>query len=345
MPTISAHAPSTSPDLTTISDLELVAEVSRRAAQERHATAALIRSLIEFDRRRLYLAEGFASLYAYCTRALHYSEQAAFNRIEVARAAARWPQLLACIENGSLHLAGARLLAPHLTDENIELALHQSRYKSKRDIEEVAAALGRRSVLVAVAAEHYRLHLTISRQARDTLRQVQALMSHELPDGNEAVIFEQALTLLLQTLQKKRTAATEHPRPSNMPVPGSRHIPASVKRAVYKRDGGRCAFVGRQGRCPERHLLEYHHRVPYALGGQATADNIELRCRPHNVYEAEQDFGADAIAAARSERRRGATQPETSAAPPALAPGRVLDPEPPTSASGSTCASAMDETG
>ena len=40
-------------------------------------------------------------------------------------------------------------------------------------------------------------------------------------------------------------------------------------------------------------MLEYHHRIPFAEGGQATADNIELRCRAHNGYEAVRWFGAD----------------------------------------------------
>ena len=31
--------------------------------------------------------------------------------------------------------------------------------------------------------------------------------------------------------------------------------------------------------------------MPYARGGATTAGNIELRCRAHNVYEAELDFG------------------------------------------------------
>ena len=81
---------STTSDLAELTDVELVAEVGRRATRERQATADLIRVLIEFDRRRLYIGEGYSSLYTYCTSALNYSEHAAFNRIEVARAAARW---------------------------------------------------------------------------------------------------------------------------------------------------------------------------------------------------------------------------------------------------------------
>ena len=43
----------------------------------------------------------------------------------------------------------------------------------------------------------------------------------------------------------------------------SRHIPASVKRDVWRRDEGRCAYVGREGRCTERGFLEYHHVRPH----------------------------------------------------------------------------------
>ena len=71
----------------------------------------------------------------------------------------------------------------------------------------------------------------------------------------------------------------------------SRHVPAAVKREVWRRDGGQCAFIGAAGRCTERGFLEYHHRVPFADGGAATSENLELRCRGHNAYEAERWFG------------------------------------------------------
>src|SRR5688500_11580176 len=72
----------------------------------------------------------------------------------------------------------------------------------------------------------------------------------------------------------------------------SRHIPREVKRAVWQRDGGQCAFVapGAQ-RCTERTFLEYHHVQPYAIRGPATVANITLRCRRHNQYEAGDIFG------------------------------------------------------
>ena len=65
----------------------------------------------------------------------------------------------------------------------------------------------------------------------------------------------------------------------------------SVKRSVWARDDGRCAFEGAEGRCGERGSFEFHHVVPFADGGPATHDNIQLRCRAHNQYEADQWFG------------------------------------------------------
>jgi hypothetical protein len=65
-----------------------------------------------------------------------------------------------------------------------------------------------------------------------------------------------------------------------------------VKRAVWIRDLGRCRFIGRTGhRCNERRFVEFHHVDPHALGGEASVDKIELRCRRHNDYEGRLYFG------------------------------------------------------
>jgi len=75
---------------------------------------------------------------------------------------------------------------------------------------------------------------------------------------------------------------------------GDRHVPASVRRALFDRDGERCSYRDNRGeRCRETFGLEVHHRHAHALGGPPTLDNLELRCRPHNTLAAEQDFGRD----------------------------------------------------
>ena len=72
-------------------------------------------------------------------------------------------------------------------------------------------------------------------------------------------------------------------------------MPAAVKREVWRRDEGRCAFVGAAGRCAERGFLELHHVVAFAEGGTTDVANLQLRCRAHNAYEAEQWFGPLAV--------------------------------------------------
>ena len=82
--------------LAQLSDEALIAETKRLATNERLATAALIRSLVELDARRLYLGQGCGTLFKYCTEVLHLSEDAAYNRVEVADAARRIPQSSIC---------------------------------------------------------------------------------------------------------------------------------------------------------------------------------------------------------------------------------------------------------
>ena len=62
----------------TIPDEQLLAELKAAVASERRSTAQLIELLAEVDNRRLYLPEGYSSLFTYCTQCLHLSEHAAY---------------------------------------------------------------------------------------------------------------------------------------------------------------------------------------------------------------------------------------------------------------------------
>jgi len=45
--------------------------------------------------------------------------------------------------------------------------------------------------------------------------------------------------------------------------------------------------------------VEFHHRTPYGRSGTHDVENIELRCRAHNQYEADLEYGAPFMAARR----------------------------------------------
>ncbi len=150
----------------------------------------------------------------------------------------------------------------------------------------------RRPVVQPLAPARYKVQFTLDDEGVALLHRAQSLMCHQVPNGDVAVVMTEALRLLVRQLEKRKVAATARPRAGSRPSdPHSRTIPAAVRRAVWARDEGRCAFLGTQGRCTETGFLEFHHVRPFADGGPAVVENIELRCRAHNQYEAERHFG------------------------------------------------------
>lgn len=286
----------------------LLEQLARLAADERAATVTLVATIGEADARQLYLAAGCSSMYVYCTRVLHMAEHAAYHRIEAARLARRFPVVLEHFAAGKLTLTTLRLVAPHLTRENHADLLETVAYKSKREVEHFVAPWRKHEPVPAVVRQsgedEFYVQFTVSRETYEKLLQAQDLLRHVFPDGNVAGVVDRALTALLGELERRKFAATERPRPpQRAAILGSRHIPSAVKRVVWERDGGQCAFVGTHGRCGERGLLEFHHVKPYAAGGTSVAENIELRCRAHNHYDAELFFGSVASSTCEEDSR------------------------------------------
>jgi hypothetical protein len=249
--------------LTQLSDRELLAQVHVAARAERQASAQLIALLMEIDARRLYLGEGFSSLFTYCTQALHLAEHAAYNRIETARAARRFPIVLDLIREGAVTLTTIRLLAPHLTDDNHLKVLESARHKSKREVESIVAGLhpqpdlpsairkipsaptdkaaglvplGASLPVMAVdapdaiqppqelrttrpievkpiAPERYKIQFTVSGETYERLKRARDLLRHSVPNGDPAIIFDRAITLLVAELERRKTAGTNRLEP------------------------------------------------------------------------------------------------------------------------------------
>lgn len=322
------------PSLTTLTDDQLLVEARRLVARECEATADLLRCLIELDVRRLYLREGCASLFTYCTEVLHLAEGAAYNRIEVARLSRRYPLVLDRIGDGSLTLTTARMLAPHLTIANHVELVEVMKHKSKREVELLIAARHpraavptvlrkvaapspvppsdapsqpsqpaviaspvteqprpRHSSIAPLSSSAYKLQVTLQASTHEKLSRARDLLRHSIPNGDVATVLDRALSALLRDLERQRCAAAARPREQAQSRANTRHIPAAVKRQVWSRDGGRCAFRSSTRRCNETAWLEFHHVTPYAEGGLPTIENIELRCRAHNQYEGSLLFG------------------------------------------------------
>src|SRR5207244_1403052 len=186
-------------EIASLNDLELLAATREVVRRSCIVEADLLGLLGEVDDRKLYLERAFPSMFAFCTRELGFSEGAAYNRILVARAARKLPALIDAVRAGRVHLAGLRLLAPHLTLENHEATLAKAAGRTKEEIAELVAALaplppppamirklpeprplplgepGARPAppraVVPVAEDMFKLQLAISREFRDEIRE------------------------------------------------------------------------------------------------------------------------------------------------------------------------------
>ncbi len=142
-----------------------------------------------------------------------------------------------------------------------------------------------RPVLAPLAADRYLLKVTVSSETHAKLRRAQDLLRHTIPTGDPSAILDRALTLLVEQLERTKMAKTRR-RGAGSGTEAlksrrrdSRYVPAGVKRAVWTRDHGRCAFEGAHGRCRETGHLEFHHVVPFAAGGPTELDNLASSAR------------------------------------------------------------------
>ena len=284
--------------LAALSDDHLVGELKRLVRNECAATAALIRGLMELDRRpHIYLGHGCSSLYSYCTQVLGLSADAAYTRIEIARAATVCPALVEALEDDRLSLTAARLLAPHVDGATGDPLIAAASGRTKLQVRTLLASLYEGgstdtanvalppATSTPVAADRMLVQVTLPRATYDKIIGARDLLFHVQPHAEVAFILDRALDALHRELARRRFAATSSPRPQPERRRNTRHVPAQVKRDVKKRDGNRCAFVGAGGRCTETAGLQFHHKIRFCDGGEATVDNIELRCPAHNRYE------------------------------------------------------------
>lgn len=271
---------------------------------------------MEVDRQELAIDLAHPSLFAYCVKTLGYSEAGAFARIRAARAAARFPDVLARLRSGRLHLDSVVRLYPHLDQDNSRELLDRASGASKREVLALVAQLqtepgADRDVIVPVRASapeppaaaapaaqivpppRHRVHFTADAELLGLVDRLRGLLRHKIPDGRLENIFKESAKALLARLERERNVLPVPSRPSTPVKRAGRIVPKAVKRAVWTRDGGRCAYVAADGRrCESREALEYDHVVAWADGGRSdAADNVRRLCRPHNQRLGRRRFG------------------------------------------------------
>jgi hypothetical protein len=270
-----------------LTDGELLDATTQAAADERRSTVELVELLSEVDARRLYLGEGCSSLFTYCTEVLHLSEPAAYHRIEAARATRLFPVVAACLRDGSLTLTTVALLRPHLTLRNHSQLLVAARNESKREVEHQIACLNPKPEVVAsirrlpgasspadmetssgaLLGLHAGIETSLNAPAHRAWSTAEGPKSESEAEQESAPVPAMAAA----------SPVLRTPTPKIEPLASDRYLlrislsaagHANLRRAqelmrhtlsrgdlagvVWKRDSGRCTFIGARGRCSGR---------------------------------------------------------------------------------------------
>ena len=203
-----------------LSDQDLLARTMQLAANERQATALLIAHLAELDARRLYLAEGFSSLFTYCIQVLRLSENHG-GLLDRARHKSKraveelltglYPQPPVPAVIRRLPAAGHHPVPPALLDG--------ARAGSPALL--AAPPSGRPATVAPLAPQRYKVQFTARAETYEKLRLAQDLLRHQIPDGDLDQILSRALTALLEDLARQQCAATDRPRGGRPTAPGT----------------------------------------------------------------------------------------------------------------------------
>jgi hypothetical protein len=331
--------------LTHLRDDVLLRDLNALIAQERGTIAAVLAHMAEVDARKLYVPLGYSSMFVYCVEELRFSEDAAYKRIQAARAARQFPILFTELAEGRLHLTAVCLLAPHLTQENAEQLVMAAAHRRQSEVHQILAcslevpgATGQAGVLqVELAAQQVGIPeagllpgdagvglaaqqvgsapvlsqveqlvpLMVRPEIRDRVRYMQALLSHALPSGDISNVLARALDLLTEQVEKRRFGTGNGSPRRRRTGARTRYIPAEVRHAVWNRDHGRCTFVGTNGHRCNSVTFLEFDHVDPRNRADTVA-GLRLRCRAHNQYEAERIFGTEFMERKREERRLAA---------------------------------------
>ncbi|MBI3017837.1 MAG: HNH endonuclease [Deltaproteobacteria bacterium] len=313
-------------EISKLKDKELVEKFGVLVREEKEATASVVAHLSEIDRRKLYALEGYSSLFNYCVEKYHYSESAAYRRIQAARIYPKFPEILNLLKEGKLNLVTLSLIEPYLDQQGTEL-INKILDKSKREVEDILSELSlrkeniqdvirrlpmKRAVLEKTAQNFtstggsekigknevqeirkVKIEFVADEEVAKLIQRAKEVLRHKYPQGKLEDLVREAFELLLEKkdperkIQRDSSAAL---RPQN-DKSNTRYIPQRIKEAIWKRDEGQCSYVSSDGKsCGERNFLELDHVQPWSLGGSSTLENLRLLCRTHNQWRAEKTF-------------------------------------------------------
>jgi len=221
----------------------LVTELKTLITQERKILTEIIDHLREVERRRLYLKEGYSSLFTWMTEYLGYSEGAAQRRIQAMRLVRDLPEVEEKLSSGKLSLSVASQLQSFLRREDkkrketnsekltktkkLEL-VSQLEGTSSRRCEQTLAKISPETALPRdktrpITDLKTQISFVAGKGLIQKIERLKSHTSHQNPEGSYEKLFEKAIEIALEKIdpiarQKRRERRAEPTQKQSTPA-------------------------------------------------------------------------------------------------------------------------------
>jgi 5-methylcytosine-specific restriction endonuclease McrA len=119
------------------SNFEITQAIGKVFRSERLCQVNFILLLGEVYKRSLYLVDGHSTMTDYCTKRFGLSEYSVYKRIQLAKIATKFPEILEALRERKLSLTTASLIAPKLKPETYREQISQCVGKSKDEVKRI----------------------------------------------------------------------------------------------------------------------------------------------------------------------------------------------------------------
>lgn len=296
---------------------QLLEKMDTTVRREREITNELLQLIAEAIKKRAYLEMGYPSMFDCLTRRYGYSGGAAYRRIEAAELLVVVPHARDMLQNGQTNLtnlskarqvikAHQRAVGRRVTQETAEQLVAKIEGASATKAEQILLA-----ALPEAAPQILREHqkvinettirraLNFDEQMSADLQRAKELLSHKFPNASDAQTIATALRAFVKTndpLEKAEPRMTQSVSAAETErVIDEKISKAKARLITLQKAEGKCTFRDPVTGvvCGARVRAETDHTIPVALGGTDDPENLRVRCRPHNIYEAEKIFGKE----------------------------------------------------
>jgi hypothetical protein len=198
--------------LKTLSNEQLISATQGLVANERTILTDILHHLIEIESRKLFLQEGYGSMFQYAVEVLHYSEAQAFRRIAAMRLLNEIPEIEKPLQDGTLNLtqltqareyfkSEVKKAQPLSKSEKLKV-LSSLENKTTRETERLFATLDPKKVPIdkerSLDGKQTEIRFVASEALIQKLKMFRQLDSHVQNNPNYSDLFERLVDLALK---------------------------------------------------------------------------------------------------------------------------------------------------